>query len=119
MLPGLQWISLQPWRNSNVQLRMKELRILTIGNSHSSDYLAYWDQILNDQGSRVKTEIAVDRLLRGGRGLYVEQAGLASSHYHVAHDTEGIFEDENGLEYEDYKKTFSEGTWDISGPVSI
>ena len=99
--------------NPNVQLRMKELRILTIGNSHSSDYLAYWDQILNDQGSRVKTEIAVDRLLRGGRGLYVEQAGLASSHYHVAHDTEGIFEDENGLEYEDYKKTFSEGTWDL------
>lgn len=96
----------------NVQLRLKDLRILTIGNSHTSDYLAYWNQILADQGTQVGTNITVERLLRGGRGLYIEQADPASSHYKVAHDPD--FFDPKGLEYEDYEAKFEAGnTWDL------
>lgn len=96
----------------NVQLRLKDLRILTIGNSHTSDYLAYWDQILADQGTQVGTNITVERLLRGGRGLYIEQADPASSHYKVAHDPD--FSDPRGLEYDGYEAKFEAGnTWDL------
>lgn len=95
--------------NNNVQLRLKDLRILAIGNSHTSDYTAFFSNILNDLDESVATDINYRVLASGGRGLYIEQ-GERSSHYHAA-TTEG-YTSENGLDYSDYQAAFGE-TWDI------
>lgn len=95
--------------NTGVQLRLKDLRILAIGNSHTSDYTEFFFNILNDLDESVATNINYRVLASGGRGLYIEQ-GERSSHYHAA-TTEG-YTSESGLDYSDYQAAFDE-TWDI------
>ena len=95
--------------NDKVQLKLKDLRILAIGNSHTSDYTAFFSNILGDLDDSVATDITYQVLASGGRGLYIEQ-GERSSHYHAA-TTEG-YTSANGLDYADYQAAFKE-TWDI------
>ena len=95
--------------NDKVQLKLKDLRILAIGNSHTSDYTAFFSNILGDLDDSVATDITYQVLTSGGRGLYIEQ-GERSSHYHAA-TTEG-YTSESGLDYSDYQAAFKE-TWDI------
>ena len=95
--------------NDKVQLKLKDLRILAIGNSHTSDYTAFFSNILGDLDDSVATDITYQVLASGGRGLYIEQ-GERSSHYHAA-TTEG-YTSESGLDYSDYQAAFKE-TWDI------
>ena len=91
--------------NSNVQLRMKELRILAIGNSHTGDYTNFVDEILADLAPAVETEVTLEVLSpMGGRGLVIEQ-GDRGSHLKAA-------QDKNDKTYQYYQSAF-EKTWDL------
>ena len=91
--------------NPNVQLRMKELRILAIGNSHTGDYTNFADEILADLAPAVETEVTLEVLTpMGGRGLVIEQ-GDRGSHYTSAHSNDDATKGK-------YDEAFAK-TWDL------
>ena len=99
--------------HSNVQLRLKSLRILCMGNSHTGDYTQYLQNALNDmKAAGVETNITYTLSpSKGGRMLYYwKTKGAADdrgSHYQAA-NTEGADPDT----YSKYQETF-EKTWDL------
>ena len=95
--------------HSSVQLRLKGLRVLAMGNSHTIDYAAFLDNLLSDLSFAVDTEITVEQLVSGGRQLYVD--GSRRSHYAVAHDAENGDNDPY-LKYSDYQNALNK-TWDL------
>ena len=92
--------------HSNAQLKLKELRILAMGNSHTGDYTQFLNNVINDMADGgMKTKISFERLYpMGGRGLYVEQ-GDRSSHYAAAHSKDANMS-------KPYTDAFAK-TWDI------
>ena len=99
--------------HSNVQLRLKSLRILCMGNSHTGDYTQYLQNALNDmKAAGVETNITYTLSpSKGGRMLYYwKTKGAADdrgSHYQAA-NTEGADPDT----YSKYQETFKK-TWDL------
>ena len=71
--------------NDNVTLKLKQLRLLTIGNSHTDDYTAHFSTIFGDLGSVVGTQIIHEQVLYGGRRLIVDE-GSTRSHYIAARE---------------------------------
>ena len=60
--------------HENVQLKLKSLRILCMGNSHTVDYTQFVENVLKDIDQDVATKITVERLTpMGGRGLTIDQ----------------------------------------------
>ena len=96
--------------HSGVQLRLKGLRVLAMGNSHTIDYAAFLDNILGDLSSAVDTEITVEQLVSGGRKLYISNDSRRS-HYAVAHDAENGDNDPY-LKYSAYRNALNK-TWDL------
>ena len=95
--------------NTNVQLRLKDLSILVIGNSHASDFTAFADEILADLDAAVETNVVFELLApKGGRGLVIGQGSetdYRGSHLNSAND-------ESDDTYSKYQAAFSK-TWDI------
>ncbi len=99
--------------HENVQLKLKSLRILCMGNSHTGDYTQYLQNALNDMKTAgVETNITYTLSpSKGGRMLYYwKTKGAADdrgSHYQAA-NTEGADSDT----YSKYQETFQK-TWDL------
>ena len=95
--------------NTNVQLRLKDLSILVIGNSHASDFTAFADEILIDLDEAVDTNVTFELLApKGGRGLVIGQGSdtdYRGSHLNSANE-------ESDDTYSKYQAAFSK-TWDI------
>ena len=90
---------------NNVQLKLKKLRILCMGNSHTVDYTQFVGNILKDIDQDVATQITVERLTpMGGRGLTIDQ-GNRGNHYDSAHDS-------TDTTYQSYQNAFKK-TWDV------
>ena len=96
--------------DSGVQLRLKGLRVLAMGNSHTIDYAAFLENILGDLSSAVDTEITVEQLVSGGRKLYIDNDDRRS-HYAVANDSVHG-NDDPYLKYSDYQNALNK-TWDL------
>ena len=91
--------------HSNVQLKLKSLRILAMGNSHTVDYTQFVENVLKDIDQDVATKITVERLTpMGGRGLTIDQ-GDRGNHYDSAHDSADTT-------YQSYQNAFKK-TWDV------
>lgn len=92
--------------HSNVSLKLKELRILCMGNSHTADYTEWLSNVIKDMSDAgMNTKITYQRLYpMGGRGLYEEQ-GDRSSHYVAAHSADDAVS-------KPYKEAFAK-TWDV------
>ena len=91
--------------HSNVQLKLKSLRILAMGNSHTVDYTQFVENVLKDIDQDVATKITVERLTpMGGRGLTIDQ-GDRGNHYNSAHD-------DTDRTYQSYQNAFKK-TWDV------
>lgn len=90
---------------NNVQLKLKSLRILAMGNSHTVDYTQFVENVLKDIDQDVATKITVERLTpMGGRGLTINQ-GDRGNHYGSAHDN-------TDTTYQSYQNAFKK-TWDV------
>ena len=73
--------------HENVQLKLKSLRILCMGNSHTVDYTQFVENVLKDIDQDVATKITVERLTpMGGRGLTIDQ-GDRGNHFTSAHNS--------------------------------
>ena len=91
--------------HENVQLKLKSLRILCMGNSHTVDYTQFVENVLKDIDQDVATKITVERLTpMGGRGLTIDQ-GDRGNHFTSAHNSKDS-------KYQDYRKAFAK-TWDV------
>lgn len=91
--------------HSKVQLKLKSLRILAMGNSHTVDYTQFVENVLKDIDQDVATKITVERLTpMGGRGLTIDQ-GDRGNHYASAHNSQDST-------YQQYQKAFAK-TWDV------
>ena len=91
--------------HNNVQLKLKSLRILAMGNSHTVDYTQFVENVLKDIDQDVATKITVERLTpMGGRGLTIDQ-GDRGNHYASAHNSQDST-------YQQYQKAFAK-TWDV------
>ena len=91
--------------HSKVQLKLKSLRILCMGNSHTVDYTQFVENVLKDIDQDVATKITVERLTpMGGRGLTIDQ-GDRGNHYDSAHDN-------TDTTYQSYQNAFKK-TWDV------
>ena len=108
--------------HSNVQLRLKSLRILCMGNSHTGDYTQYLQNALNDmKAAGVETNITYTLSpSAGGRQLYYwpkqnltpeerKAQDDRGSHYWSANDPNA---DVKYLTYDKYQNTFK-STWDL------
>lgn len=95
--------------NSNVQLRLKALSILVIGNSHASDFTAFAGEILRDLDEAVDTNVTFELLApKGGRGLVIGQG--SETDYRGSHLNSANKESDDT--YSEYQAAFSK-TWDI------
>ena len=101
--------------NANVSLKLKEIRILSIGNSHTLNYSSYLPNIFQDLAADVDTVFTHQRIVTGGRRLISRDASAQSgNHYDAAHNLDGVA---NGYNYPDtdvsrYTTAFAK-TWDI------
>ena len=108
--------------HENVQLKLKSLRILCMGNSHTGDYTQYLQNALNDmKKAGVETNITYTLSpSAGGRQLYYWPKQNLSpeerkaqddrgSHYWSAKDPDA---DVTYLTYDKYQNTFK-STWDL------
>lgn len=73
--------------NSNVSLKLKELRILSFGNSHTDDYTWWFKNILADLEAATGTVFTHEKVTSGARRMYVENAKYGS-HYNSATNSE-------------------------------
>ena len=91
--------------HSKVQLKLKSLRILAMGNSHTVDYTQFVENVLKDIDQDVATKITVEKLVpMGGRGLTIDQ-GDRGNHYTSAHNSQDST-------HQQYQKAFAK-TWDV------
>ena len=91
--------------HSKVQLKLKSLRILAMGNSHTVDYTQFVENVLKDIDQDVATKITVEKLVpMGGRGLTIDQ-GDRGNHYASAHNSQDST-------HQQYQKAFAK-TWDV------
>ena len=94
--------------NDNVTLVLKELRILSIGNSHTDDYTQWFAScIIPDLEAHMGTEIVHERVTRGGRQIALNTNGGGAYGTH----TQGIT-DPTHEKYEEYQAALAK-TWDI------
>ena len=95
--------------HEDVQLRLKDLRILVIGNSHAGDFTAFADEILADLDDSVETKVTFELLApMGGRGLVIPQGSATDnrgSHLESA-------DDPTDPTYKKYQAAFAK-TWDV------
>ena len=95
--------------HKDVQLRLKDLRILVIGNSHAGDFTAFADEILADLDDSVETKVTFELLApMGGRGLVIPQGSATDnrgSHLESANDPKDST-------YEKYQTAFTK-IWDV------
>ena len=108
--------------HSNVQLRLKSLRILCMGNSHTGDYTQYLQNALNDmKKAGVETNITYTLSpSAGGRQLYYWPKQNLSPEERKAQDDRGSHywsaKDPNAdviyHTYDKYQNTFK-STWDL------
>lgn len=101
--------------HKNVSLKLKELRILSLGNSHTLNYTTFFADIINDLKAGLDTAITHQRIVTGSRRLYSRDASATTgNHYDAAHNLDNI----SGVDYPDstdynrYVEAFSK-TWDI------
>ena len=90
--------------HANVQLQLKELRILSIGNSHTDDYTAHFGTMFSDLAKVMDTKITHQNLIYGGRRLIVDE-GSTRSHYIAAKDP-------SVAGHGEYASAFAK-TWDL------
>ena len=91
--------------HENANLKLKELRILCMGNSHTADYTQFLGSVLGDLSEKTSTKITFERLYpMGGRGLVISQ-GDRGNHYDSAHN-------QSDATYAQYQAAFSK-TWDL------
>ncbi len=91
--------------NSNVSLKLKELRILSFGNSHTDDYRQYFSNIFTDlNNAGIQTEFTFEYVTKGARRMYSTTA-TAGSHYDGAKTT-------TDEKYQAYRAAFAK-TWDL------
>lgn len=102
--------------NANVSLKLKELRIFSIGNSHTLNYTSYFADIIKDLQAGLDTKLIHERIVTGSRRLYYRDAetmAASGNHYDAAHN-----DDSFGYAYDDvtdsprYATAFAK-TWDI------
>lgn len=95
--------------NSNVTLKMKKMRILCLGNSHTNDYNWWMKNVIKDldKNNALITDFYVELLFpMGGRSLHTDVKGVErGTHYACAQDP-------NDDTYEKYQKAF-EKKWDL------
>lgn len=92
--------------HSNVSLKLKKIRILHIGNSHTADHTQWMDIIIGDMyDNGMETEFERQAIISGARGLYTEVATDRGSHYED-------WDNPNDLRYTAYQNAFAK-TWDI------
>lgn len=72
--------------NPNINLKLKQLRVLTIGNSHTEDYTAYFGTLLGDIANQMDTEIVCQMVWFGGRQLILNEE-TTNSHYNAFYDS--------------------------------
>lgn len=101
--------------NDNVSLKVKELRILSIGNSHTLNYTSFFADIINDLKAGLDTAITHERIVTGSRRLVSRDASATTgNHYDAAHNLDNV----SGVDYPDstdynrYVAAFAK-TWDI------
>lgn len=95
---------------NNKEFLLKELRILSIGNSHTSDHGRWNEEIWRDVADAgIETEIVYERVTNGGHGMYysasTDSAGYAKSHYVQAQNP-------LSTNYTSYAKV-TNGEWDL------
>ena len=95
---------------NNKEFMLKELRILTIGNSHTSDHGRWNAEIWGDVADAgIETEIVYERIINSSHGMYysasTDSAGYAISHYVQAHNPSSV-------NYSKYAKLVDE-EWDL------
>ena len=71
--------------HANVQLKLKQVRLLLIGNSHTDDYSAFFSDMIADMGDKLGTQIQMEKVLYGGRQLILDEE-WTRSHYLAAQD---------------------------------
>ncbi|MBO5305883.1 MAG: hypothetical protein J6B12_03880, partial [Clostridia bacterium] len=101
--------------NSNVSLKVKELRILSLGNSHTLNYTSFFANIIGDLKAGLDTAITHERIVTGSRRLVSRDASATTgNHYDAAHNLDNV----SGIDYPDstdynrYVAAFAK-TWDI------
>lgn len=101
--------------NSNVSLKLKELRILSLGNSHTLNYTSFFADIIKDLKAGLDTAITHQRIVTGSRRMYDrDSSATTGNHYDAAHNLDNI----SGVDYPDstdhnrYVEAFAK-TWDI------
>ncbi len=101
--------------NDNVSLKVKELRILSLGNSHTLNYASYLTNIIDDLKAGLDTTIHYERIVTGSRRLiWRDPAATNGNHYDAAHNLDDV----SGVVYNDttdvarYTSAFQK-TWDI------
>lgn len=80
---------------NNKEFMLKELRILSIGNSHTSDHGRWNAEIWGDiADAGIETEIVYERIINSSHGMYysasTDSAGYAISHYVQAHNPSSV-----------------------------
>ncbi len=101
--------------NNNASLKLKELRILSLGNSHTLNYTAFFADIIKDLKAGLDTTLTHQRIVTGSRRMVVRDAeATTGNHYDAAHNLDNV----SGVDYPDatdynrYVEAFSK-TWDI------
>lgn len=90
--------------NSNVSLKLKEVRILSLGNSHTQDYIWWFKTILSDLQTAAGTTFTHESVTKGARRMYSTTAS-AGSHYDGAKTS-------TDTHYAQYRAAFAK-TWDF------
>ena len=90
---------------------LKKLRILTIGNSHTSDYVTFFSKIIKDlYKSGVETEVVYTALTNGGFTMYRDRGktddGYPKSHYVNGTNTSSAL-------YPKYSAQLDGNKWDL------
>ena len=96
--------------HENVALKLKELRVLCVGNSHTDDYTYYLQDMLDDLEPQIRTKVSFTKApMVGGRHLcyYMDEGEEYDPECYLK-----IWTDPDHPEYETYKKLFSQ-EWDL------
>ena len=96
--------------HENVALKLKELRVLCVGNSHTDDYTYYLQDMLDDLEPQIRTKVSFTKApMVGGRHLcyYMDEGEEYDPECYLK-----IWTDPDHPEYETYKQLFSQ-EWDL------
>ena len=96
--------------HDNVRLKLKDLRVLCVGNSHTDDYTYFLPDMLADLEPQIRTQVSFTKApMVGGRHLcyYMDEGEEYDPECYLK-----IWTDPDHPEYETYKKLFSQ-EWDL------